>query len=184
MRERYDGNGLRSARCPILAGGRLFAGARAVAGPDIVNILTCVRNSWGNQGEAVSIDPQRDTPAVLSEFVPLNQLDEPRWVLANAPEPAVRELAAALGIRFRSDPDLRRETFRDFPRTDGKRQPSPFLLAALVDRLRLRVRLPDPTEAAAIHRRTEVRGLRGRPFRNGHQQAVVAAGVHSIGRRW
>lgn len=53
----------------------------------------------------VSLDPQRDTPSAMSEFAHLNQLDEPRWLLASTPGPAVRELAAALGIRFRKLPD-------------------------------------------------------------------------------
>jgi protein SCO1/2 len=53
----------------------------------------------------VSIDPERDSPAALAEFARINQLEEPRWLLARIPGPAVRELAAALGIRFRKLPD-------------------------------------------------------------------------------
>jgi protein SCO1 len=53
----------------------------------------------------VSFDPERDTPAALTEFARLNQLEEPRWLLATTPGPAMRELAAVLGIRFRKLPD-------------------------------------------------------------------------------
>lgn len=53
----------------------------------------------------VSIDPERDTPAALVEFAQLNRLDGPRWLLASTPGPAMRELAAALGVRFRKLPD-------------------------------------------------------------------------------
>ena len=53
----------------------------------------------------ISIDPERDTPAALTEFSRLNQLEGARWLVASTPEPAVRELAAALGIRFRKLPD-------------------------------------------------------------------------------
>jgi protein SCO1/2 len=52
----------------------------------------------------VSFDPEHDTPAALAEFARLNQLEEPRWLLATTPAPAMRELAAALGIRFRGLP--------------------------------------------------------------------------------
>jgi protein SCO1/2 len=53
----------------------------------------------------VSIDPERDTPAALAEFARINQIEEPRWLLASTPRAAMRELAAALGIRFRQLPD-------------------------------------------------------------------------------
>jgi protein SCO1/2 len=52
----------------------------------------------------VSLDPARDTPAQLAELGARHGLDA-RWTLARAPEEQVRELAAALGIKYRTLPD-------------------------------------------------------------------------------
>lgn len=49
----------------------------------------------------VSFDPQRDTSAELAEFARLHGLDASRWWLAGAPDSHIRELAAALGVRYR-----------------------------------------------------------------------------------
>jgi protein SCO1/2 len=49
----------------------------------------------------VSFDPARDTPDALTAFGTLHNLDTARWWLARAPDSAVRELAAVLGIRYR-----------------------------------------------------------------------------------
>jgi protein SCO1/2 len=53
----------------------------------------------------VSFDPARDDAAALTEFARLNKLDAPRWIVARTPESSVRELAAALGVRYRQLPD-------------------------------------------------------------------------------
>ncbi len=52
----------------------------------------------------VSFDPGRDTPQALSDFARLNQIDRPGWHLARTPGSSVRDLAAALGIRYRELP--------------------------------------------------------------------------------
>lgn len=53
----------------------------------------------------VSFDPAHDDAAALTQFARLNKLDAPRWMLARTPESSVRELAAALGVRYRQLPD-------------------------------------------------------------------------------
>ena len=53
----------------------------------------------------VSFDPAHDDAAALAEFAKLNKLDAPRWIVARTPESSVRELAAALGVRYRQLPD-------------------------------------------------------------------------------
>lgn len=52
----------------------------------------------------VSFDPGRDTPQALSDFARLNQIEGPGWHLARTPGSSVRDLAAALGIRYRELP--------------------------------------------------------------------------------
>jgi protein SCO1/2 len=52
----------------------------------------------------VSFDPRRDDQAALERFARLNQLEGPRWIVARAPDPGVRELAAALDERYRELP--------------------------------------------------------------------------------
>jgi protein SCO1/2 len=49
----------------------------------------------------VSLDAERDTPAVLAAFASEHHVDDPRWVLARASASDVRLLAATLGIRYR-----------------------------------------------------------------------------------
>ena len=49
----------------------------------------------------VSLDPERDTPAAMSELHARHELDA-QWTLARAPADQVRELAAALGIKYRA----------------------------------------------------------------------------------
>lgn len=53
----------------------------------------------------VSLDPERDTPEVLAEAMDKHVLDAARWTLLRTPPDAVREVAAALGIRYRRAPD-------------------------------------------------------------------------------
>lgn len=52
----------------------------------------------------VSFDPRRDDQAALERFARLNQLQDPRWIVARAPDAGVRELAAALDERYRELP--------------------------------------------------------------------------------
>jgi protein SCO1/2 len=52
----------------------------------------------------VSFDPERDTPEALRKIASVRGLDA-RWKLASAPDDQVRDLAAVLGIQYRSLPD-------------------------------------------------------------------------------
>lgn len=49
----------------------------------------------------VSIDPARDTPPVLAAFARSARLDPERWTLLHGAPEAVRQLSAALGVRYK-----------------------------------------------------------------------------------
>ena len=49
----------------------------------------------------VSLDPQRDTPAMLKKTASQRSIDEARWRLYRADAADVRKLAATLGIQYR-----------------------------------------------------------------------------------
>lgn len=49
----------------------------------------------------VSFDPARDTPKQLARYAQERSLPAPRWTLLTSDDDAVRELAAALGMRYR-----------------------------------------------------------------------------------
>jgi protein SCO1 len=49
----------------------------------------------------VSVDPDRDTPRVLQAFARSRHVDESRWRFLSAPDDTVREIAAALGQKYR-----------------------------------------------------------------------------------
>jgi len=51
----------------------------------------------------VSLDPSRDTPERLKEWVANARLDRARWTMLTGGEDGVRELAALLGIRYRRE---------------------------------------------------------------------------------
>jgi protein SCO1/2 len=51
----------------------------------------------------VSMDPERDTPDVLSGFAREHQLESGRWTLLRGTTDDVRMLAALLGIRYRKE---------------------------------------------------------------------------------
>jgi len=53
----------------------------------------------------VSLDPERDTPEALQALARARGLDESRWRLMRASDDTVREIAAALGIKYRRLPD-------------------------------------------------------------------------------
>ena len=53
----------------------------------------------------VSLDPERDTPEALKALARARGLDESHWRLLRAPDDTVREIAAALGIKYRRLPD-------------------------------------------------------------------------------
>lgn len=49
----------------------------------------------------VSLDPARDTPAAMAEVVAKHGVDDARWTLVRSEPEEVREIAAALGIKYR-----------------------------------------------------------------------------------
>jgi protein SCO1/2 len=49
----------------------------------------------------VSLDPARDTPGALATYASGHDLDPARWTLLSGSDSDVRELAAALGLRYR-----------------------------------------------------------------------------------
>jgi protein SCO1/2 len=53
----------------------------------------------------VSLDPERDTPEALQALAQARGIDQSRWGLLRAPDDTVREIAAALGIKYRRQPD-------------------------------------------------------------------------------
>jgi protein SCO1/2 len=53
----------------------------------------------------VSFDAARDTPAALTAFKNEHHIQDAHWIIARASASDVRELAAALGIRYRELPD-------------------------------------------------------------------------------
>ena len=53
----------------------------------------------------VSLDPQHDTPAVLKDAAKRHQIAESRWRLVATDEDKVREIAAALSVKYRDSAD-------------------------------------------------------------------------------
>ena len=53
----------------------------------------------------VSLDPERDTPGRLAEWAVRTRLDPARWTLLAGSADAVREIAAALGVRYQPAAD-------------------------------------------------------------------------------
>ena len=53
----------------------------------------------------VSLDPARDTPGRLARWGAESGLDPARWTLLSGSDAAVRELAAALGVRYARQPN-------------------------------------------------------------------------------
>jgi protein SCO1/2 len=50
----------------------------------------------------VTLDPERDTSEQLRSFAAEHDLDPARWTLLRGSEASVRELAAVIGVRYRS----------------------------------------------------------------------------------
>ena len=53
----------------------------------------------------VSLDPARDTPGRLAEWAARTQLDPACWTLLAGDDDSVRELSAALGVRYQAQAD-------------------------------------------------------------------------------
>lgn len=48
-----------------------------------------------------SLDPERDTPAKLTEFAKLHGITSPSWTLAQGNASAIRKLAVTLGVKYK-----------------------------------------------------------------------------------
>jgi len=48
-----------------------------------------------------SLDPERDTPAKLTEFAKLHGIANPSWTLAQGNASAIRKLAVTLGVKYK-----------------------------------------------------------------------------------
>jgi protein SCO1/2 len=53
----------------------------------------------------VSMDPARDTPEKLQQFAKANKLDPKRWVLLTSGQDNIRELAALLNMKYKTELD-------------------------------------------------------------------------------
>jgi protein SCO1/2 len=53
----------------------------------------------------ISVDPARDTQQALAKLAQQRKIDLSRWTLARAADPAVRKIAAVLGIQYRKLPN-------------------------------------------------------------------------------
>jgi protein SCO1/2 len=53
----------------------------------------------------ISIDPERDTPAILGELARKRRVDLSRWTLVRADPGTVRKIAATLNIQYRKLPN-------------------------------------------------------------------------------
>lgn len=87
----------------------LFYGSCDSACPVLVHDLERIAAQLGPASEVrfalVSFDPERDTPERLAAFASAHRLELPRWTLLHGPEDQVRELAAAVGVRYRPSGD-------------------------------------------------------------------------------
>ena len=52
-----------------------------------------------------SFDPERDTPAKLNPYKQARGIDKDEWMMLTADDDAARELAVALGVRYKPTPD-------------------------------------------------------------------------------
>ena len=81
-----------SYACPMLVADLKKIEARLPAGTEVVFTL-------------FSFDPERDTPEALDAFAGRQSIRKDHWLLLTGAPENVRELAAALGIRYRKDAD-------------------------------------------------------------------------------
>jgi protein SCO1 len=89
----------------------MFYGSCPHVCPTLISTIQRMENTLDDGGRKrlrvllVSIDPQRDTPAALSELARKHGADLSRWTFAQMPAASVRQLAAVLGIQYRQLPD-------------------------------------------------------------------------------
>ncbi len=75
--------------------------------PLIIDTALAVEHNLPQQERAklgvvfISIDPKRDTPAVLKALMQKRKLDDTHWIFAHASATDVRRVAAVLNIRYR-----------------------------------------------------------------------------------
>lgn len=86
---------------PVLVS--MFYASCAVACPALVDDLarTLADAPSDTKVLLVSFDAARDTPAKLDELLVRRRLDPARWTIASATDTDARELAAAIGYRYR-----------------------------------------------------------------------------------
>ncbi len=84
----------------------LFYGSCETACPALVHDLERVAALLGPASEVrfalVTFDPERDTPERLAAYATARHLESPRWTLLHGAPDQVRELAAAVGVRYRA----------------------------------------------------------------------------------
>jgi protein SCO1/2 len=81
-----------SHTCPLLIE-TLRAVERAAPRADALRVLM------------ISIDPARDTPAVLEKISRERRIDLSRWTLVTTDAATVRKIAAVLNIQYKQSPD-------------------------------------------------------------------------------
>jgi protein SCO1/2 len=89
----------------------MFYGSCPAACPLLIDTIRSVEATLGpaQRGQLrvlmISIDPDRDTSAVLGELARKRRIDLSRWTLARADANTVRKVAATLNIQYRKLPD-------------------------------------------------------------------------------
>jgi protein SCO1/2 len=99
----------------------------AYACPRILRDMKAIEGELRAQGVdagyvMVSIDPERDTPARLSEYAASTMLDPWDWTLLTGTEDGVLELATLLGVRYRriSETDFEHSNVITLVDADGR----------------------------------------------------------------
>ncbi len=86
--------------------------------PDICIVTTSnldsLRRLIGNRSDvmflSISLDPRRDTPAILSEYADVHDIDTANWHLLSGPEASTDSLLARIGFVHRKSFTSRAET--------------------------------------------------------------------------
>jgi protein SCO1/2 len=94
---------------PVLV--TMFYGSCPAACPLLIDTVRSVEASLSPAQKSqlrvllISIDPDRDTPATLSELARTRRLDLSRWTVACAEASTVRKIAATLNVQYRKLPN-------------------------------------------------------------------------------
>jgi protein SCO1/2 len=94
---------------PVLV--TMFYGSCPMACPLLIDTMRAIERTASPADREqlrmllISIDPERDTVAVLSALSTSRKLDSSRWTLARTDVASVRKIAAVLGIQYRKLPD-------------------------------------------------------------------------------